>query len=48
MLSAAVTRCMHLPRCLSSTVTCGKTPLPQLEVNLWRFVAMLLLRNKGQ
>jgi len=29
-----VTRCIHLPRCLRPTVTCGKTLLPQLEVNL--------------
>jgi len=35
-------------RCLRSTVTCGKTPLPLFQLDLWRFVAMLLLRSKDQ
>jgi len=39
----AVTVSLHYrQRCLNSRDTCGKTPLPLLEVNLWRCVAMFL------
>jgi len=38
----------YLPRRLRSTVSCNKTPATVFKVNLCRFVAMLLLRNKDQ
>jgi len=45
-----VTVSLHcLPRCVRSTVShATKSLLPQYKVNLYRFVAMLLLRNEDQ
>jgi len=45
-LSRCITR--YRSGYLRSTVTFGKTPIMQLEVNISRFVAMLLLHNKDQ
>jgi len=38
----------HPPRCLRSTVHARKRPLPDLKMNLCRFVAMVLLRNEDE
>jgi len=48
LLLSAVTVSLHyLSRCLRSTVTCDKTPILQLEVDI-RFVAILLSHKDQQ
>jgi len=51
LLSAVTVSQIYCQRCLRSIIKItyvAKRLLPKLEVNLWRFVAMLLLRNKDQ